>query len=152
MARSNSSAGKQGSAEMSIIGAHMKVVGDLTTEGTVRVEGRVEGDVEAGKAVVLGNGGEIHGDIRTEDSVISGTVRGSVTAGSRLEVQATARIDGEVQARRMQFEEGAILNGTVRMGELDREAREPPSPAVGEPSAATSEAGGEGPEESGGVP
>lgn len=130
MARSKN-AGEQGNADMSIIGAQMKVVGDLKTDGTVRIEGHVEGDVEAGKAVVLGQEGEIHGDIRTEDSVISGRVRGSVTAGSRLEVQATARIDGEVQARRMQFEEGALLNGTVRMGELELEAQEPsPAPAA----------------------
>lgn len=126
MARSANDEGN--GADMSIIGPRMKVVGDLFTEGTVRVEGRVEGNVEAGKAVVVGKEGEIEGDIRTEDSIVSGRIRGSVTAASRLEVQATARIDGEVHARRLQLEEGAMLNGTVRMGEVELAPEEKPSP------------------------
>lgn len=129
MARSKSSGPEDGNAEMSIIGPGMKVVGDLTTEGTVRIEGRVEGNVEADKAVVVGKDGEVQGDIRTEDSIISGEIRGSVTAASRLEVQATAQIDGEVHARRLQLEEGAMLNGTVRMGEVELGAEPtPPRP------------------------
>lgn len=130
MARSKSSA-DDGETDISIIGPRMKVVGDLFTEGTVRVEGQVEGNVEAGKAVVVGKEGDIQGDIRTEDSIISGRIRGSVTAASRLEVQATARIDGEVHARRMQLEEGAMLNGTVRMGEVEV-GGEPTSSLTGE--------------------
>lgn len=130
MARSNGSDGENGDADISIIGPRMKIVGDLTTEGTVRIEGRVEGNVEAGKAVVVGKDGEIEGDVRTEDSIISGRIRGSVTAASRLEVQATAQIDGEIHARRLQLEEGAMLNGTIRMGEVELE----PEPAASPPA------------------
>lgn len=104
-------------AVISIIGPGMKVVGDLTTEGTVRVEGVVEGGVQAGKAVVVGKGGSVLGDIRTQDAVISGRVEGALVAESRLEVQASAEVSGEVRARRLQIEEGAVLNGTVLMGE-----------------------------------
>lgn len=119
MARSTSGSGDSGSDDISIIGPQMKVVGDLLTDGTVRVEGRIEGNVEAGKAVVVGKEGEVHGDVRTQDAVVSGRVRGTLTAASRLEVQASARIDGEVHARRLQLEEGGMLNGTVRMGEVE---------------------------------
>ncbi len=102
---------------ISIIGPGMKVIGDLTTEGTVRVEGLVEGGIQAGKAVVVGKGGAVLGDIRTQDAVISGKVEGALVAESRLEVQASAEVSGEVRARRLQIEEGAVLNGTVLMGE-----------------------------------
>lgn len=95
----------------------MVVTGDCETEGTVRIEGRVEGDVRAGKAVVVGKDGEVKGQIVTQDAVLAGRVEGAVHAASRLEVQATARIDGEVRARRMQLEEGAELNGPLVMGE-----------------------------------
>ena len=100
----------------------MKIVGDCITDGTVRVEGRVEGSVKAGKAVVIGKDGIVHGNIDTQDAVISGTIEGTVNAESRLELQATCRIEGEVYARRMQLEEGAILNGHVHMGEKKRPA------------------------------
>jgi cytoskeletal protein CcmA (bactofilin family) len=102
---------------ISIIGPGMRVIGDLETDGTVRIEGSVEGNVRAGKAVVLGKEGSVQGTILTQDAVISGRLIGTLTAESRLEVQATSRIEGEVHARRMHLEEGAVLNGKVNMGD-----------------------------------
>ena len=106
---------------ISIIGPGMKVVGDCHTDGTIRVEGTVEGSVNAAKAVVIGKQGIVRGNVVTQDAVISGRVEGSLVAESRLELQATCHIEGEVRTRRMQLEEGAVLNGTVQMG--DKAAR-----------------------------
>ena len=105
-------------AVISIIGPGMKIVGDCITDGTVRVEGVVEGNVRAGKAVVIGKEGTVDGSIETQDAVIAGTVKGTITAASRLELQSSCHIEGEVLARRMQLEEGAILNGKVKMGDV----------------------------------
>jgi cytoskeletal protein CcmA (bactofilin family) len=107
-------------AVISIIGPGMKVVGDCLTDGTVRVEGTVEGSIKAGKAVVVGKQGAVIGDVNTQDAVISGRVTGTLIAESRLELQATCQIDGDVRTRRMQLEEGALLNGTVHMSESKR--------------------------------
>jgi cytoskeletal protein CcmA (bactofilin family) len=101
---------------ISIIGPGMTIVGDCETDGTVRIEGSLEGSVRAGKAVVIGKQGVVSGDIVTQDAVISGRVEGKLVAASRLELQATSQIDGEVHTRRMQLEEGAVLNGSVLMG------------------------------------
>ena len=94
------------------------MVGDCETDGTIRIEGIVEGTVRAGKAVVVGKDGVVYGDIVTQDAVLSGAVTGSLVVESRLELQATCRVDGDVRVRRMQLEEGAILNGAVHMGEV----------------------------------
>lgn len=102
-------------AVISIIGPGMKIVGNCETDGTIRIEGSVEGSIKAGKAVVIGKQGHVKGDINTQDAVISGRVEGTVQAASRLELQATCQIDGEVHTRRMQLEEGAVLNGSVQM-------------------------------------
>lgn len=115
-------------AVISIIAAGMKVVGDCSTEGTLRIEGTVEGTVRAGKAVVVGKDGLVDGHVHTQDAVVGGRVTGSLTAASRLELQATAQVDGDVRARRMQLEEGAVLNGNVTMGE--QAARETAAPPV----------------------
>ena len=117
MARDRNGGGTPPDSVISIIGPGMTVVGDCATDGTIRIEGRVEGSVRAGKAVVIGKEGVVDGDVSTQDAVVSGTVTGTLVAASRLEIQATARIDGEVRAKRMQLEEGAVLNGTVKMGE-----------------------------------
>ena len=116
MARDRDSSSTSPDSVISIIGPGMTIVGDCQTDGTVRVEGSIEGSIKAGKAVVVGKQGVVTGDIVTQDAVISGRVEGTVTAASRLELQATCRIDGEVQTRRMQLEEGAVLNGNVVMG------------------------------------
>jgi cytoskeletal protein CcmA (bactofilin family) len=85
--------------------------------------------VRAGKAVVVGKDGLIDGDVTTQDAVVSGCVLGTLIADSRLELQATSRIEGEVRARRMQLEEGAILNGTVTMGSQEERSAARAAPA-----------------------
>src|SRR4051812_35159072 len=104
-------------SSMSIIGPGMRIKGDLVTEGTVRVEGTIEGTIRAGKAVLIGKEGEIIGDVITQDAVIGGRVRGTVTAESRLELQATAQIEGQITARaqHLVLEEGCRFNGQVHM-------------------------------------
>ena len=133
MAKDRKSNGTPPDAVISIIGPGMKVVGDCHTDGTVRIEGTVEGSVSAGKAVVVGKEGVVDGDVSTQDAVISGQVRGTVRAESRLELQATSRIEGEVRARRMQLEEGAILNGTREPGPRLPEPRLSPTGARSPP-------------------
>lgn len=103
---------------ISIIGPGMRVNGDCETEGTLRIEGTVVGKVTAGKAVVVGREGTVKGDISTQDAVIGGHVTGKVIVESRLELQETSVIDGEIHARRIKLEEGGRVNGTVRTGEV----------------------------------
>src|SRR5688572_33189966 len=105
------------SGAISIIAPGTKVNGDIETDGTLRVEGTVEGMIRAAKAVVLGKDGVVIGDIATQDAVIGGRVTGTVTAESRLELQATCVIDGEIRARRVKLDEGGKVNGQVMMGE-----------------------------------
>lgn len=129
MARERNGGGTAPDTVISIIAPGMHVVGDCTTDGTLRVEGRVDGSVRAGKAVVVGKDGVVEGDVATQDAVISGTVLGTLVAESRLEVQATARIEGEVKAKRMQLEDGAVLNGTVQMGATVAQKADPAAPS-----------------------
>ncbi|HEX6589267.1 MAG TPA: polymer-forming cytoskeletal protein [Longimicrobiales bacterium] len=103
---------------ISIIGPGMRVVGDCETEGTLRIEGTVQGKVTAGKAVVVGRDGTVKGDISTQDAVIGGHVTGKVIAESRLELQETSVVDGEIHARRIKLEEGGRVNGTIHTGEV----------------------------------
>ena len=110
---------RMGNAEnaISIIGAGMHIQGDIVTDGTVRVEGKIKGTIRAGKAVVLGKEAEVIGDIFTHDAVIGGRVTGTLVAESRLELQSTCIVEGSVRARaeHLQLEEGARFNGQIEM-------------------------------------
>jgi cytoskeletal protein CcmA (bactofilin family) len=106
-----------GESAISIIGPGMHITGDLTTDGTVRVEGSIEGTIRAGKSVILGKGGKVSGDIITQDAVIGGHLTGSIVAESRLELQSTCVVDGEIRApsEHLRLEEGARFNGAIQM-------------------------------------
>ncbi len=139
MSRSKVPTGSSPEAVISIVGPGMRIIGDCETSGTIRVEGVVEGSIRAGKAVVIGKEGTVQGDITTQDAVISGTVMGTLIVESRLELQSSCKIQGEVQATRLQLEEGAVLNGTVNMGgkvHAQAAASPPPKhqPVADEPS------------------
>lgn len=116
---------------ISIIGPGMRVEGDISTEGTVRIEGSVEGTIRAGKAVVLGKSGQVIGDVLTQDAVIGGRVVGTLVAESRLELQSTCSIEGEVRAaaEHVLLEEGARFNGTIKMLGADEPEPLPALPA-----------------------
>lgn len=101
---------------VSIIGPGMKIVGDCSSDGTIRVEGKVEGSVNAGKSVVVGKDGVVKGDISTQDAIIAGTVNGSVNAESRVELQATCRVQGDIRSRRVKLDEGGQVDGQLHMG------------------------------------
>jgi cytoskeletal protein CcmA (bactofilin family) len=117
MAKDNANAAQSREGVISIIGPGMRVVGDCETEGTLRIEGTVEGTVRAGKAVVIGKDGVVLGDVSTQDAVIGGKVKGVIVAESRLELQATCVVDGEIRARRLKLDEGGRVTGSVQVGE-----------------------------------
>lgn len=125
MAKESANAAQTRDNVISIIGPGMSVVGDCETDGTLRIEGTVEGTVRAGKAVVIGKDGVVKGDVITQDAIIGGRVSGSVVAESRLELQATCVIDGEIRARRIKLDEGGRVNGTVLTGEVSAQRAVP---------------------------
>ena len=104
-------------AVISIIGVGMTLTGNCETDGALRIEGTVKGDVRAGKSVVIGKEGLVDGNIFTQDAIISGRVLGAVHVQSRLELKPSGQISGEIQARRLQLEEGASVEGEVSVGE-----------------------------------
>ena len=101
---------------VSIIGPGMKITGDCESDGTIRVEGSIEGTVKAAKSVVIGKEGIVTGDITTQDAIVAGRVNGSVTAESRVELQASCRIQGDIRSRRVKLEEGGQVDGQLHMG------------------------------------
>jgi cytoskeletal protein CcmA (bactofilin family) len=119
-----------GESAISIIGPGMHVQGDLITDGTIRVEGRITGTVRAGKAVVLGKDAEVLGDVITQDAVIGGRLTGTLIAESRLELQSTSVVEGTIRAcaAHLQLDEGARFNGQIEMIDGNKAPQALPAP------------------------
>ena len=120
-----------GAAGLSIIGLGMTVHGDVETAGVVKVEGIVNGHVTAGQQVLVAKVGQIDGDVDTGEAVVGGSIHGSVCAAVRVEIQAGAVVHGDVTTKRISVAEGAILNGAIRMGDMEEPTKAaPPRPVV----------------------
>jgi cytoskeletal protein CcmA (bactofilin family) len=99
----------------SIIASDMTVIGDLETQGVVRIEGRVRGTVRVGSQVLVAAGAVIEGDLHTQEAVIAGQVSGAIHARERVELQATALVSGDILTPRISIIEGARVTGEVKM-------------------------------------
>jgi cytoskeletal protein CcmA (bactofilin family) len=99
----------------SIIASDMTVIGDLETQGIVRIEGRVKGTVRVGAQVLVAEGAVIEGDLHTEEAVIAGQVKGAIHAKERVELQASAMVAGDILTPRISIIEGAKVTGEVKM-------------------------------------
>src|SRR5256714_6792784 len=108
---------------LSIIGAGMRVVGDISADGVVKIEGSVNGTVRAAKQVLVARGGEVEGDVISREAIIGGEVRGAIYAGERGELQSTSVVHGDGPTKRLLIQEGGAINAVLRMGQ---DSRHPP--------------------------
>lgn len=102
---------------VSVIGAGLKITGDVESSGVIKVEGTVEGNIRGAKQLFLGKGGTIRGDLHASEIVLAGTVVGTVSASDRCEIQGSSAIHGDIYTKSIVVLEGAVINGTVRMGD-----------------------------------
>lgn len=102
---------------LSIIATGVTLHGDLDSNGTVKVEGAVEGQLRAERQVLVAKGATVHGDVFAQEAVVGGTVQGAIRAAERVELQSGAVVQGDITTRRIAIAEGATVNGQIRMGE-----------------------------------
>ncbi|HSN46746.1 MAG TPA: polymer-forming cytoskeletal protein [Casimicrobiaceae bacterium] len=105
----------------SLIGAGTVVDGDISFSGGLRIDGQVRGNVTAANGdpctLVVSEHARVDGEIRVSHVVINGTINGPVTADDYLELQANARIMGDVSYRQVEMRVGAVVQGRLNHAE-----------------------------------
>ena len=99
----------------SLLDAQLAVTGDLDTTGSLRIDGKLEGNVRRADTVVLGVGAAMSGDVHAREVVIGGTIIGNVHATERVELLATAIVTGDILTQTILVQEGGVVNGRVLM-------------------------------------
>lgn len=100
--------------QQSVLARGVRIHGTVHTDGVVRIEGIVEGDVRAGGQVLVAPGGFVEGDVMTRHAVIGGEVRGQILAETLVEVRSGGEVRGNLIAPRIAVEEGGTVNGMLR--------------------------------------
>ena len=103
------------------LGPNDVLEGKLTYGGHMSVDGgRAEGEFRVAGNLDVGNGSVVKALIEASNVNIKGVVEGKLTARDKLTLGKAAKLNGDVQARRLQIEDGASLNGYVRMGDFEQ--------------------------------
>ena len=88
--------------------------GDLTTQNSIKIDGRIQGTLRAEGRAIIGETGVIQGDVHAADLLVLGKLEGNVFA-QRLHLQASANIHGNITADSLQVDPGARYHGSVSM-------------------------------------
>ena len=100
-----------------IIGASVKVEGDLIGQNNMKIYGKVAGKVVTKSDIFIEESADIEADVEANNVIISGTVQGSVKATERLEVQKSGKISGDIAAKILSIATGASFSGQCNMSE-----------------------------------
>ena len=98
-----------------IISQGTKIVGDIHSEGDFRIEGSIKGKIEAKGRIVVGNSGNVEGEIRCSNADICGKVVGKLEVSNLTIFKSTALFSGDVITQKISIEPGATFTGTCSM-------------------------------------
>ncbi|SEH27329.1 bactofilin family protein [Magnetospirillum fulvum] len=96
---------------LSLIGADVRIVGNISTEGEIQIDGQLEGDI-ACRHLLIGETGRITGEVTAETTRVHGEVTGKITAGAVVIARA-GRIAGDIIHDSIEIEAGARLEGRL---------------------------------------
>jgi cytoskeletal protein CcmA (bactofilin family) len=110
------------------IGVGTEISGDVTTNGDIRFDGQLTGNLKTKGKVVIGETGSVKGEINCKNSVLEGRVEGKITVGELLTLKATSSLTGDIITRRLAIEPGAKFSGNCSMQSDTNHANGPREP------------------------
>ena len=100
------------------IGGSIIVKGDVVSTEDLVIDGQVVGNIELGDhSLTIGPGASVTADLLAKTVTISGTLKGNVVSTGRVELKATAKVEGDISAPKLVMEDGAGLSGKVDTGQ-----------------------------------
>jgi len=109
-----------------LLGRGASFEGKLTFEGTVRVDGKLKGEVFSDDVLVVGEGAYVEAEVDIGEIIIQGTVVGNIRAKRGIEIHAPGRVKGDLHSPSLQIDKGVIFEGRSFM-----EAASVPQPKAG---------------------
>jgi cytoskeletal protein CcmA (bactofilin family) len=101
--------------DVTLIGSGSVVEGTIRTEGGIRVDGRVVGEIAAKSSAAVGPTGILEGSLSARNISIGGKVQGNLSAMEKLTLEAKSIVAGDIRAARLVVDEGAMFDGRCSM-------------------------------------
>ena len=100
-------------ATQSVITSEVEIKGVIKSTGSVRMDGKLDGDLTSQGDSILGKTATMKGNISGNNVVVEGTLNGTVAAKDKIEMKAAARIMGDIKSKRLSVEDGVTFVGKV---------------------------------------
>jgi cytoskeletal protein CcmA (bactofilin family) len=112
-----------------IVGQDTEFKGTITSAGGVRVDGRVEGEINCKGDVVVGETATVLASVRGRNVTVAGEIKGNIDTEGKLELAGTARVTGDIKVASLTVEDGALFRGASEMKKDGKDlAPKPPVP------------------------
>jgi len=109
----------------SFVGAQSHFKGDIKSKGTLRIDGMVDGNLEA-DWVILGEKASMKGNVSARGVIVGGKIEGNVAAKEILEIKSKGKVTGDISAPKLTVSEGGIFEGRSTMNREDSKVVELP--------------------------
>jgi len=107
-----------GQTLLNLIGSGTVIKGNIVCNGDIRIDGQVDGNIEVGQKLVIGESGKVKGHIIAGDINISGEVIGNISADKTTVLHGKSTVTGDIQTQQIIIEQGAQFNGKCSMGSI----------------------------------
>ncbi len=105
------------SNSINLIGQGTTIKGDINSDGDIRIDGSLKGNIISKGKVVVGTTGNIKGEINCKNTDISGKIEGKIVVSELLSLKSTANIIGDIITNKLAIEPGTKFSGTCNMNE-----------------------------------
>ena len=102
---------------INIIGVGTEITGDIKTNGDIRIDGFLQGNIITDGKLVVGETGKIKGEIDCKNSEVLGMIEGKIKVKELLSLKASARIYGDIVSQKLSIEPGSVFTGNCNMNE-----------------------------------
>jgi cytoskeletal protein CcmA (bactofilin family) len=110
---------------VNMLGAGTTIKGDIQSNGDFRIDGTLIGSISSKGKIVVGQTGNVDGEVNCKNADISGQVKAQITVTDLLTLKATAKISGEITTSKLSIEPGARFSGTCNMSESGPRVEKP---------------------------
>ncbi|HYF65300.1 MAG TPA: polymer-forming cytoskeletal protein [Herpetosiphonaceae bacterium] len=98
-----------------VVGSNTTFVGTLKSDGNIRIDGSVEGEVEVLGNLIVGSTGRVIATLKATNIHVSGAVKGQITATEQLEISPSGKVWGDITAASLHIEPGGLFRGQSAM-------------------------------------
>lgn len=100
-----------------IIGDDAEFSGSIKAKGILRIEGRLDGQIESSGDVIITEKGTVDADIEACNAIIAGSYRGNICLEGKLEIKSTGKVSGEIKVAGIVIEDGGLFDGNCEMNQ-----------------------------------